>query len=123
MVWRFGDDYAATTESLSGDAPRSPCAQWAGGLLVPVLLAALGISFCLSREGFFPSGEDDFISLTGKAAVAMGVSFISAGAFLHFHYFWGNVNCLGGVSPLAKTLAVLCFLVSFVYAIWTVAAG
>ena len=63
------------------------------------------------------------MDLNGKKAVAMGLAWISASCFLHFHYFWGNLDRLRMFSGIGKTLSALGFICSFGYVLWKVIMG
>jgi hypothetical protein len=46
------------------------------------------------------------------------VPYVAAGAFLHFHYFWGLNERLRRFSHITKILSLLVFLPSLFYALY-----
>ena len=56
--------------------------------------------------------------LTSEAGFWLAVAYIAAGAFLHFHYFWGLSERLWRFSQIAKILSLLVFLLSLFYALY-----
>ena len=83
-----------------------------GGLL-PLVPAGYGIQ-CLS------SGHARLIELdaTGSVAVAVATAFIAAGAFMHFHWFWGLHPRLLRWSPVLKVVAALVIVGALGFAIY-----
>ncbi len=107
-------------DSLSGTPPQSGWAKWLGGAIVPLLIGWYGLGCCLSQEARFVGTQGAFLDLTGRAAVALGLAWLSGAAFLHFHFFWGNLKKLSIFSNLGKVLSALCLLASFGYTVWKI---
>ena len=57
------------------------------------------------------------MDLFGTNAVALGLAGLSIGAFLHCHYFWGNVYHLSAFAVLGKILSLMSFIGSVGYLI------
>ncbi len=89
------------------DTPR---VRWAGGVLVPILLAGIGQLYVrgnplhlYGRDGrFIPGGP---LVLTGGTAVAAGVFLLAAALFIHFQCFWPDRN--EWVCAIGKLVAML----------------
>jgi hypothetical protein len=56
--------------------------------------------------------------LTSEAGFWLAVAYVAAGAFLHFHYFWGLSERLWRFSQITKILSLLVFLPSLFYALY-----
>lgn len=110
---------ADLSDSLSNDAPQSPWAKWFGGMVVPLLIAIVGISNCISKQAVF-SGDGADLNLHGKNAIAMGIALLSVSAFLHTHYFWGNLERMRQYSDFGKTISAIAFIGSFGYVCWSI---
>ena len=109
-------------EDLANAPEGGPLKMWlvgAGLALVPLCYGACGL---WTGETTFFGGRGGSLELHGPAAVAMSIAYISVGAFIHFHWFWGLHPRLRGWSQLFKTLAVLVFLGSFAFTIYRVLA-
>ena len=96
---------------LSGPPPDSPQSAWAGGWVAPIGLIAYGVVCCIRQNGWLWGNEGRW-RLIGPEAVLLGYSFIAAGAFCHFHFFWGRHERTAWFSDLGKILSLLVFIVS-----------
>jgi len=106
---RFGGHVANVTQDVfAGPPERTVGRTWIGGVVVPLAMAVYGLSCCVTASASFPA-RHGIEPLLGAAAVAYGIAWLSAGAFLHFHFFWGTVDRLCGLSEPGKiaSLAVL----------------
>lgn len=109
-------------DSLSEDLAYGPSGgrskQWIAGVLLASLPMVYGI-LCLQRGHtalFGSRGTDQ--TLVGSAGISLAIAYISAGAFLHFHYFWGLSDRLWRFSQALKVASLLVFLPSFFYALY-----
>ena len=82
--------------------------KWGLGFLLPGLLFFYGIQIFVIGEGKF--GNDVTLILQGHNAVAYGIAVISAGLFLHCHYFWGNIYNQAWFAVLGKIIAATGFI-------------
>jgi len=97
----------------SGDRAK----QWFAGIVIAAVPIIYGI-ICLRRGHTTLFGRGANSDLTGDGGFWLAVAYISAGAFLHFHYFWSLSQSLWRLSQFAKLLSVLVFLPSFLYALY-----
>jgi hypothetical protein len=51
----------------------------------------------------------------GLNAVALGIAGMSAGIFVHCHYFWGNVFNQAWVAVLGKIVSAIAFIAALVF--------
>lgn len=89
--------------------------RWFGGVIVPVLLMDYGWRCCASQSAVF-----DQLPLQGRTAVAFGIVWISAGLFAHFHWFWSSLKRLSVLADPGKALALLGFIGSGGYVVWSI---
>lgn len=102
--------------SFADSPPGGLFAKWFYGVLLPVGLWVYGASCCSAMQVDW--GQ---IPLKGISAVAYGIVWISIASFMHFHYFWGNVERLCGLSELGKMLAASSLGISLVYLLYRIA--
>ncbi len=96
------------------------------GGLVKILLLGIGLAllpigygiYCLCTRQTSLLGQNDDLDVYGSAAVALAISYIAVGVFIHAHWFWGLLPKLESVSYILKFLSVLVFLASFGYGIY-----
>jgi hypothetical protein len=55
------------------------------------------------------------MTLHGSNAAAFGVAWVSAGVFLHCHYFWGNVFNQAWFAVLGKIVAACGFIAGLAF--------
>jgi hypothetical protein len=82
--------------------------QWGLGVLVPLALVAYGGYAIVMRQVEF--GSRITMTLQGTNAVAFGVAWVSAGVFVHCHYFWGNVYNQAWWAVLGKIVGAMGFI-------------
>ncbi|MEW6356305.1 MAG: hypothetical protein AB1696_08275 [Planctomycetota bacterium] len=97
-------------EELLGPPSCTPQSKWIGGVVAPLALAACGLCCCLAQHV-----GGDHLAIGGKAAVAFGVLWISAGGFAHFHYFWGSLNRLHVLSEPGKVVSLISLIFSALF--------
>lgn len=106
-----------------GGAPAAgPWPKWFGGILVPLPLIVYAIVCLVTHRGFLP-GRHTPLDLRDANAVALGISSMAAGMFLHLHYFWGNVCPSSHLPGIGKTLALIAFIGSLGYVIVRITVG
>jgi hypothetical protein len=92
--------------------------QWIAGAILASLPIIYGIH-CIQRGHttlFGSRGNSE--KLVGSAGVSLAIAYISIGAFLHFHYFWGLSDRLWRFSQVLKVACLLVFLPAFFYALY-----
>ncbi len=87
--------------------------QWGLGLLLPVALIGYGIYGVAMQQISF--GGRVSMTLHGLNAIAFGIAWISAGIFVHCHYFWGNIFDQAWFAVLGKIIAACGFIAGLVF--------
>lgn len=109
---------ANTIESLSDAPSGGPLKMWLAGVGVALIPIGYGLHCLLTGHAVLPGQKGSNLDTHGRTAVALAIAYLSIGAFLHFHYFWGLHRRLCVLSPILKALAALVFLGSFGWAIY-----
>ena len=107
-------------EALSGSACGGPIKMWLSGMVLAAIPVVVGIRGIMSGHAVLPGRGRGNLHVAGTAAIALSIAYISAGIFIHFHYFWGLHEALYRWSEIGKIVAVTAFLASFGYALWHV---
>jgi hypothetical protein len=76
------------------------------GIIVPALPVLYGVSSVLSRHSKF-IGRGRMADLSGLAAVAAGIGYLSLGLFIHVHYCWKDHPKLAGGADAASVFLIL----------------
>jgi hypothetical protein len=72
------------------DQPRQGAFyQWVLGVALPIVITGYGVHAIITRQAEF--GSRSAMTLHGFNAIAFGIAWVSAGVFVHCHYFWGNI--------------------------------
>ncbi len=87
---------------------QGPFYKWALGVLVPLGLIIYGIHAIITRQATFDNRFP--ITFHNLNAIAFGSASLSAGLFLHCHYFWGNIYNQAWFAVLGKILAAIGFI-------------
>jgi hypothetical protein len=90
--------------------------KWFGGIALPLLLVGYGVACFVTRKAVLP-GNHMSMDLYGAKAVAFGIASMSAGLFLHSHYFWGNIYHLSFWATLGKIVSACSFIAGLGYLI------
>ena len=110
MLPRLPDNRVSAYDDDFEDIPSAgPLLKYLGGILLPLVLIAYGISCFLTGHGVM-WGEYARLDLNGANALALGTASISLGVFLHCHYFWGNVYHLAAFAVAGKIIAAIGFI-------------
>ena len=113
-------------DRLSGTPEPTIWTKYFGGLIVPAVMLGYGIRSCILQHsvllggGRF-SGRRSVIELDGSEAVAMGITWICLGLFLHFHYFWPTLKRLHIFTDIGKIITACGFIASLGYLFWSLA--
>jgi hypothetical protein len=98
------------------DSPKlGPVKRWLYGVLLPAVPVAYGIWAAVRQRVAVP-GRTRSTVLAGAPAVAFAVAWVAAGAFAHFHFFWGPHPMLWRLADLGKIVAALVFIGALVTA-------
>ena len=108
MLWRTPHNPGAYDDDWE-DQPRQGAAyQWGLGVSLAAVLGGWGVYATVTRHVEF--GGRDPVTLRGWNAVMFGVAWACAGAFVHFHYFWGNVYNQAWFAVVGKIVAACGFI-------------
>jgi len=112
----LGDDAGDLANGPSGGRGTMYVAG-IGLALIPVIYGWV----CLER-GWTPlfGSRSPSMLLRDTEAQALAMAYIALGAFGHFHWFWGLHPRLYHYSQPLKKLALVVFLVPFLWVIWQV---
>lgn len=91
--------------------------QWIAGAILAYLPIIYGIH-CIQRGHTTLFGRGSSETLVGSAGISLAIAYISIGAFLHFHYFWGLSDRLWRFSQALKVSSLLVFLPAFLCALY-----
>lgn len=111
---------ADISDNLSGTPTHSFLSKWLGGVIVPVCILIYALRCCVLQKAVVFGSHDPNLNLSGMPAVFMGLAWLSAAFFIHFHYFWSSVKRLCRFADFAKTIALLCLIGTFGYVVWTI---
>ena len=111
-----------TAESLAYSPVGGRLKIWLAGVVCALIPIGYGVYCLRTGRAWFPGQHGSGMETHGSAAVALAIAYISIGAFLHFHYFWGLHAKLHMVSPILKLLAVVTFLGSLGFAVFKIMA-
>jgi hypothetical protein len=112
--------YFDDAEDLAYGPSGGRVKQWLAGIVLAAIPIIYGI-VCIHRGHTTLFGRRATnLDLSGAAGVALSISYIAVGGFLHFHYFWGLSERLWKFSQAGKVICVLVFLPSFLYALYRI---
>lgn len=113
MWWRFPYNPTAYDDDWEDQPGQGWFYQWGLGALLPLVLVGYGAHAIASRHAEF--GSQITVTLRGPNAIAFGAAWVSAGAFLHCHYFWGNVYNQAWFAVLGKMVAGVGFIAALLF--------
>jgi hypothetical protein len=90
------------------------------GIGLAVIPLGYGAHCLLTGHARFFGRSGTHLDLEGSAAVALAIAYISIGAFIHAHWFWGLLPRFEPLSYLLKLVSALAFLGSFGYTIYRI---
>jgi hypothetical protein len=94
--------------------------MWLLGVGLALIPLAYGVHCLFTGHARFFGRHGTHLDLEGSAAIALAISYISIGVFIHAHWFWGLLPKLEPLSDLLKLLSVVTFLGSFGYTIYRI---
>lgn len=107
-MYGFSHRPTANTDDWEDVPAQGWAAKWLVGVVVPAALLAYGILDVVRRSAWLPSRYgSDGMTLQGPDAVALGSAVAGIAAFLHCHYFWGNVYHLSFWATLGKIVGLV----------------
>ncbi|HEY7118270.1 MAG TPA: hypothetical protein VH475_16905 [Tepidisphaeraceae bacterium] len=113
MWWRYPHNPTAYDDDWEDQPGQGPFHQWGLGLVLPLALIGYGVYAIAMQQIRF--GGRITMTLHGPNAVAFGIAWISAGVFVHCHYFWGNVFDQAWIAVLGKTVAACGFIAGLAF--------
>lgn len=108
MWWRSPHNPTAYDDDWEDQPGQGTVYQWGLGVFVPLLLVGYGVYAIVVQQIDF--GGHVSTTFRGLNAIAFGVAWVSAGVFVHCHYFWGNVYNQAWFAVLGKILAACGFI-------------
>ena len=87
------------------------------GLLVPLALAIYGLVCIATDTAHLPGGRHGWLELSDSGALAMGVAWLGLAAALHACFFWGRVEPIGRIAPLATVAGGAIAMIGWIYAV------
>lgn len=112
--------YTDTVDDLANGPSGGRGTQWFAGVVLALIPIIYGI-VCINR-GWTPlwGRNSPAMILRGTESIILASSYIAAGFFLHFHYFWGLHRRLFRYSQVLKSIALMAFLSCFLYTLWEI---
>ena len=95
----------AYDDDWEGQPAQSRFHKWVAGVLIPVVLIAIGVAAIVTQHATL--GRRSALHLSGANAVAIGVAWIAAGVFAHCNYFWGNLLDNHWAAEIGKIVGLL----------------
>ena len=108
MWWRTPHNPTAYDDDWEDQPGQGPFYQWGLGVALPLALIGYGGYAIATREATF--GGRIAMTLHGPNAIAFGIAWVSAGVFVHCHYFWGNILNQAWFAVLGKIVAACGFI-------------
>jgi len=93
--------------------------MWLVGVGVALIPVLIGIKGFVTGRAVIP-GRHQSLEVHGRAAIAVSLTFIFVGLFIHCHYFWGLRDRFWKHSQIGKLCAAGGFILSFVWTCWEV---
>lgn len=106
-------------EDLSYSPSGGPMKMWLLGVGLALIPVSYGVH-CLRTGHATLFGQNSDLDVHGSGATALAIAYLSAGLFIHAHWFWGLLPRCEAVSYVLKILATLIFLGSLGFAIYRI---
>jgi hypothetical protein len=84
------------------------------GILTALVIAAYAV-FCMAANwAILPGKYGMYLTLHGRGVILHGVALLGLAGFLHFHFFWGNLERYQWVSLIGKYISFMAFVIGVV---------
>jgi hypothetical protein len=113
MWWRYPYKPTAYDDDWEDQPGEGLLYQWGLGAVLPLLLIGYGLYAIVMQHVEF--GSRISTTFRGLNATAFGVAWVSAGVFVHCHYFWGNIYNQAWFAVLGKIIAAVGFIAGIVF--------
>src|SRR5690242_14488880 len=113
MWWRYPYKPTAYDDDWEDQPDEGLLYQWRLGAVLPLLLIGYGLYAIVMQQVEF--GSRILTTFRGLNATAFGVAWVSAGVFVHCHYFWGNIYNQAWFAVLGKIIAAVGFITGLVF--------
>lgn len=114
LWWGRSSNPSAYDDDWEDQPGQGPVYQWGLGVVVPLALIVCGAFGIITRQIGF-GGRGVAMTLHNANAIAFGVAWVAAGAFLHCHYFWGNIYDQAWGAVIGKIVSAIVFIVGMGY--------
>lgn len=103
MWWRYPHNPTPYDDDWEDQPAQGAFYQWGLGVVFASALIGYGIYAIAVQQITF--GGRITMTLHGLNALAFGIAWVSAGVFVHCHYFWGNIFDQAWPAVLGKIVA------------------
>lgn len=111
--WRLPHNPTPYDDDWEDQPSQGPLYQWGLGIVAALALVGYGSYAVTMQQITF--GNRISMTLHGLNAIAFGIAWISAGVFVHCHYFWGNIFNQAWFAVLGKIVAACGFIAGLVF--------
>jgi hypothetical protein len=115
MWWRTPYNPTAYDDDWEDQPGQGWFHKWVPGMLLPLALIGYGAYAIVQQQATF--GGQSSMHLHGANATAFGIAWVSAGLFLHCHYFWGNIYNQAWFAVFGKIVAASGFIAGLAFVI------
>lgn len=113
MWWRYPHNPTPYDDDWEDQPARGAFYQWGLGVVFASGLIGYGIYAIAVQQITF--GGRITMTLHGLNALAFGIAWVSAGVFVHCHYFWGNIFDQAWPAVLGKIVAACGFIAGLLF--------
>jgi hypothetical protein len=113
MWWRYPYRPTPYDDDWEDQPGQGLLYQWGLGAVLPLLLIGYGLNAIVMQHVEF--GSRISMTFRGLNATAFGVAWVSAGVFVHCHYFWGNIYNQAWFAVLGKIVAAIGFIAGLIF--------
>lgn len=121
IVWKYKERSMLPEDLDFRDIPSGGrIKMWLVGVGVALVPAIYGVYCVIAGHAKLPSENGPALDVRGSAAVALGITYMAVGAFIHVHWFWGLIPRISFVCPVLKVVILVIFLSSLGFAIYRI---
>lgn len=95
-------------DSLDKPPEGGTIQMWLSGVVFALVPTVYGVR-CLAAGATTIIGRRGWLTVTGWPGIAFGITFVSLGLLMHFHYFWSVHPRLCHYCELGKLVSLLAF--------------